>query len=47
MPTVAVFKTGLVNVLFSKVCVASSKAIFAVLDKSVDAIVMFAVPSKD
>ena len=44
---VAVLIVGDVNVLFNNVCVASSKAIFAVLDKSVDAIVMFAVPSKD
>ena len=38
--------TGDVNVLLVKVCVASFKVIFDVLDKSVEAIVMFAEPSK-
>ena len=33
--------TGDVNVLLVKVCVASFKVIFDVLDKSVEAIVMF------
>ena len=37
---------GLVNVLLVKVCVASFKVIFDVLDKSVELIVMFAEPSK-
>ena len=38
---------GLVSVLFVKVCVASFKVMFDVFDKSVEAIVMFALPSND
>ena len=38
--------TGVVKVLLVKVCEASFKVIFDVLDKSVEAIVMFAEPSK-
>ena len=40
------FNTGLVNVLFVKVCEAVNNVIAAVLDKSVLAIVMLPVPSK-
>ena len=38
---------GLVKVLLANVCVASNKAILDVFDKSVEAIVMFPVPSND
>ena len=38
---------GLVSVLFVKVCVASFNVMLDVLDKSVEAIVMFPVPSND
>jgi hypothetical protein len=40
------FIFGEVKVLFVSVCVPSFKVIFDVLDKSVEAIVMFAEPSK-
>ena len=39
--------TGLVKVLFVKVCEAVNNVIVVVLDKSVEAIVMFAEPSND
>ena len=39
--------TGDVKVLFVKVCEAVNKAIALVFDKSVEAIVMFPVPSND
>ena len=38
---------GDVKVLFVNVCVASNKAILDVLDKSVEAIVILALPSND
>ena len=38
---------GAVRVLLVKVCVAVNNAIAFVLDKSVEAIVMFALPSND
>ena len=44
---VAPLIVGLVSVLFVKVCVASFKVMFDVFDKSVEAIVMFALPSND
>ena len=46
-PNVAPLIVGLVKVLFVNVCVPSNKAILDVFDKSVEAIVMFPVPSND
>ena len=46
-PNVAPLIVGLVKVLFVKVCEAVNKVIALVFDKSVEAIVMFPVPSND
>ena len=46
-PNVAPLIVGLVKVLFVKVCEASFNVMLDVFDKSVEAIVMFPVPSND